>query len=87
MSALLPHIKSHRAMAKALHGQAGKAPVGPEVFSLLMRIAWAHEAAATDLEEQARAEATGESGATFRSLTGEARTVGGKKPTHGMGSR
>lgn len=57
MSLTHPHIRSHRAMAKALRGEADhlrvEAPTDHSIGTrILCAIADAHEAAAADLEKQ-----------------------------------
>lgn len=58
MSALLPLIKSHRAMAAALQGQVEGCPRPGGMISttesVLERLCWAHQSAADDLERQMR---------------------------------
>lgn len=59
MSALLPHIKSHRAMAKALEDQSHRAATASDK-AILTRLSWAHANAADDLERQAQEGCSGE---------------------------
>jgi hypothetical protein len=59
MSALLPIAKGYRALAKALDARA-EAAGGQTERSILSGLATAHHAAASDLEEQARAGCSGE---------------------------
>jgi hypothetical protein len=59
MSALLPHIRSHRAMAEALAYEANESrdPPASRVALLLSR---AHSRAADHLQQQMEAQCTGE---------------------------
>lgn len=86
MSALLPLIKSHRAMADSLEVEWTQC-ADATASALLGSLVRAHRETAAKLEQQAKAETSAEEGTVFRSMKGEPRKVGGVRPARGMGSR